>query len=96
MTAAALAERTSDAYSVPAYASWNACAATLLRRGFSTIESEAILRSKWMRWAADASTARYGRATSRDLDRFLDEMTPDALAYEVADLVRWTFGSDEA
>lgn len=68
----ALAEKTSDAYSYDRYASWGACAAILLRRGFSEKEAEAILRSKWTRWAADSSEKPYGRATSNDLASFLD------------------------
>ena len=49
-----LAVRTADAYSADRYASWVACARLLVTvRGYSLREAEAILRSKWMRWAAD-------------------------------------------
>lgn len=67
-----LIDLTSDAYSFNRYASWRACVTLLARRGHTYAEAETILRSKWMRWAADQSSQRYGRATSRDLARFLD------------------------
>ncbi len=67
-----LAARTSDAFSVPRYASWKAVALMLLRRGFSPEKTEEIMRSKVTRWAADESNARYGYATSRDVARYLD------------------------
>ena len=66
-----LAAATEDAYSFDRYRSWHACAALLARRGYTAAEAECILRSKWTRWAADQSAAPYGRATSADLDRFL-------------------------
>lgn len=69
-----LAASTKDAYSFNRYANWRACAVMLARRGYSYAEAECILRSKWMRWAGDSSTARYGRVTSRDLARFIDLM----------------------
>ena len=68
----ALAERTEDAYSFDRYASWPAVVAVLLRRGYTDRQTEEILRSKFMRWAADQSSARYGRATARDLLRLMD------------------------
>lgn len=86
-----LSTRTQDAYSVDRYASWVACAALLLRRGYSEREAEAILRSKWMRWASDGSGAPYGKATSGDLARFLDNPKNRCTKAEVAELVRGTF-----
>jgi hypothetical protein len=67
----ALARRTMDAYAVPLYASWTACAGALLRRGYTEQQAEQILRSKFARWAADQA-GRLGRATSLDLLRFID------------------------
>lgn len=67
-----LTDITSDAYSFDRYASWRACVAMLARRGYTYAETETILRSKWMRWAGDSSDKRYGRVTSRDLERWLD------------------------
>lgn len=66
-----LSAATEDAYSFDRYRNWHACAALLARRGYTAAEAECILRSKWTRWAADQSAAPYGRATSADLDRFL-------------------------
>jgi hypothetical protein len=93
--AAELAERTADAYSYDNYgeASWRACAAMLLRRGYSDEEAEAILRSKWTRWAADSTNRKswkYGATTSLDLARFIDGLHGDIKA-QVAELVDGTF-----
>lgn len=68
-----LVERTKDAYSFDRYSSWKACVRLLNKRGYSEIEIEAVLRSKWMRWAGDRSTNEYGQVTSGDLARFLDD-----------------------
>lgn len=73
-----LAQSTEDAYSFDRYANWHACAAMLARRGYTYAEAECILRSKWTRWAGDASTAPYGRVTSADLARFIDGMKNSA------------------
>lgn len=69
--AKALAARTEDAYSFRRYASWPAVADALLNEGYSTAQTEEIMRSKITRWAADNSKASYGRATSLDVLRFL-------------------------
>ena len=68
----ALSVRTFDAHSFVRYASWKACAAAVLRRGYTDRQAEEILRSKFMRWAADQSDAPYGYATAQDLLRFMD------------------------
>lgn len=70
--AAKIAARTHAAYSADRYASWQAVAAALLRRGFTPVAVEAILRSKITRWAADYSRAPHGRATAPDVLRCLD------------------------
>jgi hypothetical protein len=70
-------DRSEDAYSYDRYASWRACAAALLRKGFTTRQAWTILLSKLTRWAADASSAPYGRATARDLMRFIDRHQQD-------------------
>jgi len=71
--AGGLALRTEDAFSVDRYASWTSCASMLLARGLTVPQAEVILRSKYMRWAANSSSAPYGRATSKDLARLLDQ-----------------------
>jgi len=78
--ATALAARTADAYSAKRYASWVACATALLGRGYTAQQSQEILRSKITRWAADASSQRYGRATANDLMRFMDRHPSDVRA----------------
>ena len=76
----ALADRAADAYSADCYASWKACAAALLRRGYSDRQAEAILRSKITRWAVDSSGKREGRATANDLLRFMDRCPDHTVA----------------
>lgn len=51
--AAVLAAKTQDAYSANVYRSWVGVARVLLSLQFSEQEAEAIMRSKWTRWAAD-------------------------------------------
>jgi hypothetical protein len=79
-----LAALTADAYSYDRYRSWRSCARMLLTAGYGEPEAEAILRSKWTRWAADAVESPrkpYGRATGRDLLAFVRRQTPaDLLA----------------
>lgn len=98
--AADLAEKTSDAYSADAFGnSWTATCAMLLRRGYTEREAEAILRSKWTRWARDMDSKYEGN--SKTLERFLDHrpaagrpsmFKSDAdLARQVAELVAETF-----
>lgn len=68
-----LANRTQDAYSYYAFgaAGWLSCAAMLAKRGYDERQAEAILRSKWTRWARDASneTTHEGKTLASWLDR---------------------------
>ena len=48
-----LASKTSDAYSSDRFKNWSAVIQALLNLGYSEIETEAIVRSKWTRWACD-------------------------------------------
>lgn len=70
-----IAMRADDAYSRDRYsdASWWSCAALLLRRGFRENEVEQVLRSRWMRAAADFAGFKVNDATSGDLARYLDD-----------------------
>lgn len=80
-----------DAYSTSNYGgNWGPCIKMLRKRGYNDQAIEAIIRSKWTRWAADNSVKSYGYNNSADLSRFLDTMTN--LDKEVADLVEGTFG----
>ncbi len=84
------AEELSDAYSTDNYNNnWIPSIKMLRKRGYNDLQVEAIIRSKWTRWAADGSDKRYGRVNSADLARFLDAQTN--LEAEVADLVKGTF-----
>lgn len=85
-------EQLQDAYSTSNYnGNWSPCIKMLRKRGCDDRQVEAIIRSKWTRWAADGSGKSYGRNNSKDLAKFLNE-TPN-LAAEVADLVKGTFGN---
>lgn len=97
LTIAALAEKCADAYSTDQYGGkWNGCVTMLRARGYSDLAIEAVLRSKWTRWAADASGKPYGRNSARDLARFLDE-TPKVCSPEhLESLVRETFPGEQA
>ena len=93
-----LAQKTSDAHSVARYGSWPACAQRLVSMGMTDLEVEAVLRSKWMRWAADSSDERYGRVPARMIQEALDKSFKEreGLQRELDDLVVGTFGADSA
>lgn len=89
-----LAEKTSDAYSADRFKNWGAVVHMLLKKGYSEMETEAILRSKWTRWACDQDTGRgstYGHHTSKALERFIEGATQA----EINELVIGTFGALE-
>jgi hypothetical protein len=58
-----LARETADAYSFDAYGArqWFLAAKGLVDLGYSDAEVEAILRSKWTRWARDAHSSYEGK-----------------------------------
>lgn len=93
LTAKDVAEKTQDAYSVDRYTSWAAVAQLLLDRGYDDKQVEAILRSKWTRWAADASDKPYGKATSTHVAAWLDKtfLTRAAERKDVEMLTRESF-----
>lgn len=72
MTIDELYEKTSDSYSFNRYNSWKSCIKKLRSRGHNDFEIQAILRSKWARWAADSSSNPYGKASSLDLIRYIE------------------------
>lgn len=92
-TIARLAERLSDAYSTDSYrGGWNGCIRMLRKRGYDDRQIEAIIRSKWTRWAGDSDeTRRYGNFTSTTLADFLDSMDPAERARGIDELVAGTF-----
>jgi len=95
----AVADATADAFSWDTYGeqAWRACCRMLARRGYNAREIEAIMRSKWTRWAGDHAN-KSARVNSADLARFMDECyaDPTRRAAEVRELVLGTFGYDEA
>lgn len=73
-----IADACQDAYSVERYTSWERVALELVRRGFDDQEVEALMRSKWMRWAADELEPRNrdgyvsGQVTAAAFGRYID------------------------
>jgi hypothetical protein len=86
-------EQLQDAYSTSNYkGNWSPCIRMLHKRGYDDRQVEAIIRSKWTRWAADGSDKSYGYTNSADLAKFLDKQSN--LEKEVAELVAGTFPSE--
>lgn len=79
--ALALAQRTSDAYSYDRYRSWNAVCAWLLKQGWSEEQAEEILRSKYMRWAADRCNG--DKASVNHLATFMVQNDGSSIMLEV-------------
>ena len=89
-----LNENLQDAYSTDNYnGNWSPSIKMLRKRGYDDRQVEAIIRSKWTRWAADGSDKSYGHTNSADLSKFLD--TVSNLEKAVAELVEETFPSEE-
>jgi len=88
----ALADKTADAYSHDRYGrtEWRKAIRLLGVRGHGAREIEAILRSKWTRWAADGSD-RPEKPRAQDLIRFMDEPRNRCSATSIAELVATTF-----
>lgn len=99
--AAEIARQTEDAYSFDAYTpeGWRQCCLMLAKRGYDARQIEAVMRSKWTRWAGDndSDRKRYGQYNSTTLARFIDEMIAKRgirkVNAEIADLVVGTFGA---
>lgn len=86
------AQELSDAYSTNNYAGgWSASIKMLRRRGYNDQQIEAIIRSKWTRWAGDVSNKMYGKVTSADLARFLDDPRNQITPRAIDELVQSTF-----
>lgn len=75
-----LATATADAYSADAYRSWAAVAQAVLGfgkaergHGLTEAQTEAVLRSKWTRWARDhwEGPHRYGRYPAEAVIEYL-------------------------
>mgnify|MGYP003632922361 FL=1 len=68
-----IAQRTEGAYSFDRFRNWGAIAQCLLDLGLTERQAEAVLLSKWTRWACDMdeSGAKYGYHTSTAMRRFM-------------------------
>jgi hypothetical protein len=84
-----LAAQTEDAYSAGRYQSWSDCVRLLLEQGYDERQTEAILRSKHMRWAADM--AGTDQATAEDLRSYMDRYPQYFTQAELDQLVDGTF-----
>ena len=89
-----------DAFSTDNYSNgWSASIKMLRKHCLNDREIEAIIRSKWTRWACDQAGKAYGRHTSRDLERFLfkedGQLNTRNLGCDLATLVRETFWYDD-
>ena len=94
--AKAIAEKCSAAYSYDVYSSWFGVALLLVLRGYTDLEVEAIMRSKWTRWAADMfkggrSENVPARAVIEWIDDSIARRGADRVKAEVAELVAGTF-----
>jgi hypothetical protein len=91
---AAIDERTEIGYSYDRYSrgGWRQAIRELLKRGYDEREIEAIMRSKWTRWAADSDDAPYGKTPGVALIRFIDDPRNKCTQAAVAELVGQTFG----
>ena len=81
-----------DAYSATRYGltEWREASRLLKARGFKPDEIRWVLRSKWMRWAADAANASEGFARAEDLAAFLDNPRNKATQASVRrEIDRW-------
>jgi hypothetical protein len=88
MTADEVAAICADAYSADRYRSWRGVASALLQQGLTPLQTEAVMRSKWTRWAADAHSARYGQVPTKAIVAFVKKQTPG----EIEALTIETFG----
>jgi hypothetical protein len=66
-----LANRCEDAYSVDRYKSWSKVAEALLDYGLTERQVEAVMRSKWTRWAADAHGGAYGTIPAKAIISYI-------------------------
>ena len=91
-TVTEFAEKLSDAYSTDNYGGgWSACIRKLRAAKYDDAMIEAIIRSKFTRWAADHGGKRYGRASSNDLMKWLTDNGYTPNSDEIKSLVRETF-----
>lgn len=90
LIARGIATQCADAYSADRYASWAGVAFAILSKGFTATQAEAIMRSKHMRWAADAHPARWGRVPASAIIQAIEADKREFSKVELNRLVRET------
>lgn len=80
-----------DAYSANRYQSWEYVALRLLNMGLSEDEAEAVMRSKWTRWAADEHGADYGRVPAKALIDWMKNDPVECSSENIRGLVEGTY-----
>ena len=89
------AKELKDAYSTSRYrCGWRGCIVALRSREYDDRQIEAIIRSKWTRWAAD-DKGRPGQATAADLLKWMDDTRNKVTPEEVQELIGETFENVE-
>lgn len=88
-----MAKDTANAYSAGAYTSWTSVCRLLAVRGFNEWEAEAILRSKWTRWARDLWESP-SKPTATALANYLDKHKIKPRGKAVSGLVMEAFGEE--
>lgn len=80
------AAMTDDAHSYDRYGAqeWRAAAQALFNLGLSDRGVQAVLRSKWMRWAADRANRSVTGAEAVDIVRYVAKEYPTKTARDAA------------
>lgn len=86
-----IADRCRDAYSADRYGSWPAVAQRLLDMGYDDREVEAVMRSKYTRWAADQSDRPYGSVPAHAISDMRARWPQMFSKEEIDNLVAGTF-----
>lgn len=95
--AKAVAARCAEAYSFDRYRSWVAVAKELLAAGCSEKEAEAIMRSKWTRYAADWACdrgQRDGKVSAESVLKWMASQRGD-MWKQVRQLAQETFPGED-
>lgn len=82
------ASRCHNAYSVGRYRSWAAVAKVLLQNGYNEQETEAIMRSKWTRWASDLHGGNYYAVPAKAIIDYIGTLDETKIKQEIADFVK--------
>ena len=89
----AFAEELADAYSTDSYGDWKSCIRALRKFGCNDNQIEAVIRSKFTRWAKDRSKDPNKKTTSSDLMRYITGFKEPMR--EIEELTLEHFGGDQ-